>query len=84
MSMTAMFETLSRFGYMAAAVLIVMTVSVLPASADPGNGNGWGQGNGGGKNHGGPGPVIGEGLPALLLIGGGVYLFLRRARRKSA
>jgi len=31
--------------------------------------------------HGAPGPVIGAGLPALLLFGGG-YLIVRRSRRK--
>ena len=82
--MTAGIEALSRLSLIAAALTFALAINVAPVRADPGNGNGWGQGVGGGQNHGAPGPIVGNGLPALLLIGGGVYLFLRRSRRKGA
>jgi LPXTG-motif cell wall-anchored protein len=33
--------------------------------------------------HGAPGPLMGAGLP-VLLIGGGIYLIVRRKKRSSA
>jgi hypothetical protein len=65
----------------AAAIALSMTFA-LPALAKPGNGNGWGQGEGGGRNHGAPGPLIGAGLPVLLVVGG-AYWAVRRFRKAT-
>ena len=48
-----------------------------PAFADNGNHFGWT--NGGGNPHGAPGPLIGAGLPVLLVAGG--YWVIRRFRK---
>jgi hypothetical protein len=45
-----------------------------------GNGN---NGNGNGNVRGAPGPLIGAGLP-VLLIGGGIYWLVRRKNRASS
>jgi hypothetical protein len=66
----------------ASAVLGALSV---PALADPGNGNGFGQGVGGGQGHktsGVPGPLVGAGLP-FIVVGYGAYWLVRRYRRKS-
>ena len=54
--------------------------SVVPAWAksDKGNGNG----NGNGQVKGAPGPLVGAGLP-VLLVGGGSYWIVRRRKRAS-
>jgi hypothetical protein len=77
-------KNLLRLSLFAAVLTFALAVSIAPVRADPGNGNGWGQGDGGGKNHGAPGPLVGAGLPAVLLIGGAAYLFLRRTRCTGA
>jgi hypothetical protein len=61
------------------ALLLALSVPAL-ANNDKGN---QGNGNGNGGNfRGAPGPLMGAGLP-VLLIGGGIYWILRRRNRAS-
>ena len=63
--------------------VLLLTLS-LPALAAGGNNNDQGQNNndqGQNKTRGAPGPVIGAGLPRLL-IGGGIYWIVRRRKRR--
>ena len=61
------------------ALLLALSVPAL-AKNDKGN---QGNGNGNGGNvRGAPGPVVGAGLP-LLLIGSGIYWIVRRKKRAS-
>lgn len=86
--MAAIVRVISRFGSHLAllAAALVLTLSIHAAHAGQGgNSQGGGQGGnsqggGGGGNHGGPAPLIGGGLPAVLLIGAGAYLAYRRSR----
>jgi LPXTG-motif cell wall-anchored protein len=67
------------------AVLLALSVPAL-AKNDNGNGNGHGSnGNGNANGHvkGAPGPLVGAGLP-VLLIGGGIYWLVRRKNRASS
>jgi LPXTG-motif cell wall-anchored protein len=57
--------------------VLLLTLS-LPALAAGGNNNDQGQN----KTRGAPGPVIGAGLP-LLLIGGGIYWIVRRRKKAT-
>jgi hypothetical protein len=72
----------SRWGVLAAALTLALSIHVAHADQD-GNSQGGNQGGnsqGGGGHHGGPAPLIGAGLPAVLLIGAGAYLAYRRSR----
>ena len=61
------------------ALLLALSVPAL-AKNDKGNqGNGNGNGNGG-NVRGAPGPLVGAGLP-VLLIGGGIYWIVRRRKK---
>jgi hypothetical protein len=61
------------------ALLLALTVPAL-AKNDKGN---QGNGNGNGGNfRGAPGPLVGAGLP-VLLIGGGIYWLVRWRKRAS-
>jgi LPXTG-motif cell wall-anchored protein len=61
------------------ALLLALSVPAL-AKNDKGN---QGNGNGNGGNvRGAPGPLVGAGLP-VLLIGGGIYWLVRRKKRSS-
>jgi hypothetical protein len=62
------------------ALLLALSVPAL-AKNDKGN---QGNGNGNGGNvRGAPGPLVGAGLPALV-IAGGIYWLVRRKKRASA
>ena len=64
--------------------VLLLTLS-LPALAAGVNNNDQGQNNndqGQNKTRGAPGPVIGAGLP-LLLIGGGIYWIVRRRKKAT-
>ena len=65
---------------------VLLLALSLPAFAAGNNNGGGGNNNGGGGNNnnnysGAPGPVIGAGLP-LLLIGGGIYWLARRRKKQ--
>ena len=61
------------------ALLLALSVPAL-AKNDKGN---QGNGNGNGGNvRGAPGPLVGAGLP-VLLIGGGIYWIVRRQKQKK-
>jgi hypothetical protein len=53
-----------------------------PALAKNDNGNGHGNGNANGHVKGAPGPLVGAGLPALL-VAGGVYWLVRRRKGQT-
>ena len=55
---------------------LLLALSVVPAWAKSDNGNGNGQVKGA------PGPLVGAGLP-VLLVGGGIYWIVRRRKRAS-
>ena len=55
---------------------LLLALSVVPAWAKSDNGNGKGQVKGA------PGPLVGAGLP-VLLVGGGIYWIVRRRKRAS-
>jgi LPXTG-motif cell wall-anchored protein len=61
---------------MALLLLLLLALSVVPtwAKSDKGNGNG--------QVKGAPGPLVGAGLP-VLLVGGGIYWIVRRRKRPS-
>ena len=62
------------------ALLLALSV---PASAKNDKGN-QGNGNGNGGNvRGAPGPLVGAGLP-VILIGGGIYWIVRRQKQKKS
>ena len=62
------------------ALLLALSVPAL-AKNDKGN---QGNGNGNGGNvRGAPGPLVGAGLP-VLLIGGGIYWIVRRQKQKKS
>ena len=54
----------------------LLALSVVPAWAKSDNGNGNGQVKGA------PGPLVGAGLP-VLLVGGGIYWIVRRRKKAS-
>jgi hypothetical protein len=60
-------------------MVLAMALS-LPASAQ--NNQGGNNNNQGGGYRGAPGPIVGAGLP-VLLIGGGIYWMVRRKKRAS-
>jgi hypothetical protein len=57
--------------------MILLLALSIPASA--GNNQGQQGQNGGSGAHGAPGPLVGAGLP-VLLIGGGIYWIVRRKK----
>ena len=62
------------------ALLLALSVPAL-AKNDKGN---QGNGNGNGGNvRGAPGPLVGAGLP-VILIGGGIYWIVRRQMQKKS
>jgi hypothetical protein len=61
------------------ALLLALSVPAL-AKNDKGNG---GNGNGHGHVKGAPGPLVGAGLP-VLLIGGGIYWLVRRQQKRTS
>lgn len=65
-------------------ITMVLLLALSPALADKddGKGRGWGDGIGGGKDHAAPGPIVGAGLP-VLLVGGGIYWLVKRRRKGS-
>jgi hypothetical protein len=76
----------TRLLTVAAGAIVVLSLASYGAHADPGNGNGWGQGVGGGQGHNNaaPAPLLAAGIPAFMLLGGGVAgrrLWRRFARR---
>ena len=65
--------------------LIVPTVLLalsVPALAGDGNDQGQNNNNQGGHYRGAPGPLVGAGLP-VLLIGGGIYWLVRRRKGQA-
>jgi hypothetical protein len=65
---------LSRLLILAGLAYILATGLAQAAAGGNGNGNG---------NNGAPGPLMGTGVEGLLLLGGGAYWLLRRARNKE-
>ena len=61
------------------ALLLALSV---PALAGGGNDQGGNNNNQGGGVRGAPGPLVGAGLP-VLLIGGGIYLLVRRRKEQA-
>ena len=59
--------------------MVILLALSVPALAQNNQGN---QNNQGEGVRGAPGPLMGAGLP-LLLIGGGIYLMVRRGKRSS-
>jgi hypothetical protein len=59
--------------------MVILLALSVPALAQNNQGN---QNNQGEGVRGAPGPLTGAGLP-LLLIGGGIYLMVRRGKRSS-
>jgi LPXTG-motif cell wall-anchored protein len=67
-------------------IVLLLALTAVPALAGDGNDQGQNQqggGGGGGKVHGAPGPLLGAGLP-ILLVGGGIYWLVRRKKKASA
>jgi LPXTG-motif cell wall-anchored protein len=64
------------------ALLLALSVPALAQDNQGQNNNNQGQDNNdqGGGGHGAPGPLMGAGLP-VLLIGGGIYWIVRRKKR---
>jgi LPXTG-motif cell wall-anchored protein len=72
------------------ALLLALSVPALAQKGGGGgggggggkDGGGGGGGGGGGRVKGAPGPLVGAGLP-VLLIGGGIYWLVRRKKQAS-
>jgi hypothetical protein len=63
--------------------MVLLLALSVPALAKNDKGN-QGNGNGNGRNvHGAPGPLMGAGLP-VLLVGGGIYWVVRRRQRAKS
>jgi hypothetical protein len=70
--------------FLPVVLLLALSVSALAQNNQGQNNNNQGQNNqGGGGVHGAPGPLVGAGLPALV-IAGGIYWLVRRKKRASA
>jgi hypothetical protein len=67
------------------ALLLALSVPALAQKVGGGGGGGGGGkdgGGGGGGVKGAPGPLVGAGLP-VLLIGGGIYWIVRRQKKSK-
>ena len=62
------------------ALLLAQSVPALAQDNQGGNNQGQNNDNQGGGADGAPGPLMSAGLP-VLLIGGGIYLMVRRKKR---
>jgi LPXTG-motif cell wall-anchored protein len=62
------------------ALLLALSVPALAQDNQGGNNRGQNNDNQGGGADGAPGPLMSAGLP-VLLIGGGIYLMVRRKKR---
>jgi LPXTG-motif cell wall-anchored protein len=67
--------------FMPLVLLLALSVPAL-AQIPPGGGGGGGVPPSGGGVKGAPGPLVGAGLP-VLLIGGGIYWIVRRRKRAT-
>ena len=65
-----------------ALVTAVALMLAVPATVQADNGNHFGWTNGNGNRHGAPGPLIGAGLPVLVVVAGGAYWVVRRFRQR--
>ena len=85
--MAAIVRGISHLGLLATVLVLTLSIHLAHAQNQGGNSQGGNQGGnsqgGGGGNHGGPAPLIGGGLPAVLLIGAGAYLAYRRSKPTS-
>jgi LPXTG-motif cell wall-anchored protein len=63
-------------------MVLLLALSGVPALAAGGNDQGGNNNDQGGKTKGAPGPIVGAGLP-VLLIGGGIYWLVRRKKRQA-
>jgi LPXTG-motif cell wall-anchored protein len=64
-------------------IVLLLALTAVPALAGGGNDQGGNNNNQGGGVRGAPGPLVGAGLP-VILIGGGIYWLVRRRKRTSA
>jgi LPXTG-motif cell wall-anchored protein len=64
-------------------IVLLLALTAVPALAGGGNDQGGNNNNQGGNIRGAPGPLVGAGLP-VILIGGGIYWLVRRRKRTSA
>ena len=64
-------------------IVLLLALTAVPALAGGGNDQGGNNNDQGGRVRGAPGPLVGAGLP-VILIGGGIYWLVRRRKRKSA
>jgi LPXTG-motif cell wall-anchored protein len=63
-------------------IVLLLALTAVPALAGGGNDQGGNNNDQGGRVRGAPGPLVGAGLP-VILIGGGIYWLVRRRKRKS-
>jgi LPXTG-motif cell wall-anchored protein len=63
-------------------IVLLLALTAVPALAGDGNDQGQNQQGGGGGFKGAPGPLVGAGLP-VLLVGGGIYWLVRRKKRQA-
>jgi LPXTG-motif cell wall-anchored protein len=63
------------------ALLLALSVPALAGQNGQGQNNN-NQGQNGGNYKGAPGPLVGAGLP-VLLIGGGIYWLVRRRKKQA-
>ena len=64
-------------------IVLLLALTAVPALAGGGNDQGGNNNDQGGRVRGAPGPLVGAGLP-VILIGGGIYWLVRRRKRTSA
>ena len=63
-------------------IVLLLALTAVPALAGGGNDQGGNNNDQGGRVRGAPGPLVGAGLP-VLLVGGGIYWLVRRRKRTS-
>jgi hypothetical protein len=72
---------------LALPIALLLALSVPALAQNPNNNGNHGQGNNGNGNggsiRGAPGPLMGAGLP-VLLVGGGIYWVVRRRQRAKS
>jgi hypothetical protein len=71
---------------LALPIALLLALSVPALAQNPNNNGNHGQGNngnGGNAHRGAPGPLMGAGLP-VLLVGGGIYWVVRRRQRAKS